>query len=141
MTATSLPDTPKYPLGFLLFSFQGRIGNVAYLVTSLIAFFVLVVIILTGLSIVDTANRASGRMDFGNPVGVVAVILLGILLLVNFVAHLALGVKRLHDMDLHGSLILLNFVPYLNFLFLLWLIFGPGTKGPNQYGERRGATI
>ena len=65
MTATSLPDTPKYPLGFLLFSFQGRIGNVAYLVTSLIAFFVLVVIILTGLSIVDTANRASGRMDFG----------------------------------------------------------------------------
>ena len=46
---------------------------------------------------------------------------------------IALGVRRLHDQDKSGWLYLLNFVPIANF-YILFLMFMPGTVGPNQYG-------
>ena len=48
---------------------------------------------------------------------------------------LAQGVKRLHDLDKSGWLILLMFVPIVNALFGLYMLFADGTVGPNQYGE------
>ncbi len=49
---------------------------------------------------------------------------------------LAQGVKRLHDLDKSGWLILLMLCSYLVYaLFGLYMLFADGTVGPNQYGE------
>ena len=46
----------------------------------------------------------------------------------------AISVRRLHDLDKDGLLVLLTFVPLLNGFFELYLLFAPGTVGDNRYG-------
>lgn len=47
----------------------------------------------------------------------------------------AISVRRLHDLDKDGLLVLLTFVPLLNGFFELYLLFAPGTVGDNRYGQ------
>lgn len=42
---------------------------------------------------------------------------------------------RCHDLDKTGWLALLLLVPYLNILFLIYLLVKKGTDGPNTYGK------
>ncbi|WP_230372096.1 DUF805 domain-containing protein, partial [Bacteroides thetaiotaomicron] len=48
---------------------------------------------------------------------------------------LAQGVKRLHDLNKSGWLILICCVPIIGWVFSLYMLFADGTVGPNQYGE------
>jgi len=49
-------------------------------------------------------------------------------------------IRRLHDIEWSGRLILLNLIPYVGSLFLLLVsLLVPGTKGPNRYGDRLSA--
>ena len=47
---------------------------------------------------------------------------------------LAQGVKRLHDLNKSGWLILLCCVPIIGWIFALYMLFADGTVGPNPYG-------
>ena len=69
----------------------------------------------------------------------------GFATLIGFVFGLAAGLpaliggvllirSRLHDMNVTGWVYLVNFIPYVNILFSLAVLFVPGTKGPNKYG-------
>ncbi len=51
-----------------------------------------------------------------------------------FVPLLALSVRRLHDIDLPGWIVVLNFVPLAGVVVTLGQLFAPGTRGENQYG-------
>lgn len=44
------------------------------------------------------------------------------------------GVKRLHDLNKSGWLILLCCVPIVGWIFALYMLFADGTVGPNPYG-------
>ncbi len=48
--------------------------------------------------------------------------------------HIALAIKRLHDMDRPGWFSLLFIVG--DFFVFLFLSFVPGTRGPNKYGSQ-----
>lgn len=43
-------------------------------------------------------------------------------------------IRRLHDLNLSGTWLLLYFVPLVNIFFVIYLLFAPGTKGENTYG-------
>ena len=43
-------------------------------------------------------------------------------------------IKRLHDLDMSGWYWLLLFIPFVNLIFGLYLLFRDGTIGSNQYG-------
>ena len=58
---------------------------------------------------------------------VVIMPLLGILLFL-------LSIKRFHDADRSGWYSLLFFIPVVNFLAFLYLLFKPGTEGSNRFG-------
>lgn len=45
-----------------------------------------------------------------------------------------LMIQRLHDLNHTGWMCLLAFIPLVGFFFTLYIIFAPGTKGPNNYG-------
>jgi uncharacterized membrane protein YhaH (DUF805 family) len=51
-----------------------------------------------------------------------------------FVPNLAVGVRRLHDTDKSGLLLLLAVIPVVGSIILLVLFAMEGTNGPNQYG-------
>lgn len=97
-----------------LFS-SGRIGRVRYLVYSLLQLGILVIVSQT----MD--------MDPGDPVGMIIFIILGLI-------NLSSMRQRFHDSDKSGLLILLMWIPLLNVALVLWLLFAPGTDGPNRYG-------
>lgn len=54
--------------------------------------------------------------------------------LFHMIPYLAVGVRRLHDIDRSGWWILIAFVPFFGiFIFLYWAL-SDGKIGPNEYG-------
>jgi uncharacterized membrane protein YhaH (DUF805 family) len=66
---------------------------------------------------------------------VVFMLLSAVLVLANVYIAICTGVQRLHDMDWPGPLLLLYLVPLVGLILALILLFKPGTKGPNSFGE------
>lgn len=54
--------------------------------------------------------------------------------LVIFLPSLAVAVRRLHDIGRSGWWLLIQVVPIVGALILLWWYVQPGNEGPNQYG-------
>jgi uncharacterized membrane protein YhaH (DUF805 family) len=52
-----------------------------------------------------------------------------------FLPYLAVSVRRLHDLDKSGWLILTGFIPVVGVILLPILMSIPGQKGTNQYGD------
>ncbi len=59
---------------------------------------------------------------------------LGIFYLAILVPMLAVQVRRFHDQDKSGWMVLLNFIPYVGGLVVFVFMCMEGTRGPNQYG-------
>lgn len=58
-----------------------------------------------------------------------------VFIMLIFVIIMAIQVvKRLHDMNMSGWWYLILFIPFVNILFGLFIMFYPGTKGKNNYG-------
>ncbi|MFN3943940.1 MAG: DUF805 domain-containing protein [Allosphingosinicella sp.] len=56
------------------------------------------------------------------------------LMLVLLIPSLAVQVRRFHDQDKTGWLVLLNLVPFLGFFIIVAFMCIEGTRGPNRYG-------
>ena len=54
--------------------------------------------------------------------------------IVGAVPGLMLAIRRLHDLDRPTWWIVGNFIPLVNCVLGLYLLFAKGTDGPNQYG-------
>jgi uncharacterized membrane protein YhaH (DUF805 family) len=123
-----------------LFGFNGRIKRLPYLGCTALYYAVGLLLIF--------ASVAMGKS--GTAAGEIVLLVAAVVLMVW--VGLALTIKRLHDMGLtglHAIWIFLLDVPYgirslplelvkvlafLNFAVILWLAFGRGKDGPNQYG-------
>lgn len=107
------------------FSPSSRIGRVRYLahgmLVSLIFYAVFAVLVVLGM----LAER-----------NVLFWILMVPLYLGLVYCSVLFMVQRLHDLNRSGWLWLLIFIPLINFLFVLYIIFAPGVKGSNDYGLR-----
>lgn len=51
-----------------------------------------------------------------------------------FIQGIALGVRRLHDIDKTGWFTLVSVIPFVGGLVFFVLMLLPGTQGPNNYG-------
>lgn len=58
----------------------------------------------------------------------------GIFFLVTLIPSLAVQVRRFHDQDKSGLLVLLNLIPMVGTLIVLAFMCIDGTPGPNRYG-------
>lgn len=58
----------------------------------------------------------------------------GLLALATIVPSIAVGVRRLHDVNKSGWFYLIAFVPFIGAIWLLVLFCTEGTAGENQYG-------
>ncbi|MCH7629961.1 MAG: DUF805 domain-containing protein, partial [Proteobacteria bacterium] len=52
----------------------------------------------------------------------------------TIVPSLAVSVRRLHDQDRSGWMLLLMLIPFLGWFALLVLMCLEGTRGPNRFG-------
>lgn len=61
--------------------------------------------------------------------------LLGIIFsLVTLIPGIAIGIRRLHDIDKSGWWLLIGLVPLVGFLVLIYFFVQPPTPGPNRFG-------
>jgi uncharacterized membrane protein YhaH (DUF805 family) len=62
-------------------------------------------------------------------------IVMVIVFLVLLIPYLSASIRRIHDHDKSGWMLLLTFVPLVGWIFYLILMLTPGTNGPNSYGS------
>lgn len=111
--------------------FNGRSRRLEYWMFQLM----LTVIFVVPAVLYFSAVVLGQRDQIGDPAPLA--VLLGISAIVGLaiiVPSIAVQVRRFHDQDRSGLLVLLNFIPYVGGLVVLVFMLLPGTKGPNQYG-------
>jgi uncharacterized membrane protein YhaH (DUF805 family) len=112
-----------------LFSTHGRVGRTYYFWHSAIATAVL-------LGLLYLASLIEER--YGHESDVIEATV-GLFNLIAFAAYFATEycatVRRLHDLNRPSSQFFLLLIPLYNVLFELFLLFAPGTDGPNRFGD------
>ncbi|MDM8336289.1 DUF805 domain-containing protein [Mediterranea massiliensis] len=111
------------------FSFDGRIRRIEYFLSGLVCGVVVWIAMLLGVGtfLLGAGSGSAAGSAFGLLIGVVAII-------AAIWFSLAQGIKRLHDLDKSGWLILICYIPFVGWIFALYMLFADGTVGPNQYG-------
>jgi len=104
--------------------FNGRIGRVNWILGILIY---TAVFFVTAFIVALFAIRGSEEA---------AVVAVTIIYIIVAIFILALHVRRLHDLNYSGWIALVSFVPFLNLLLTIILLFMPGEPAANTYGER-----
>lgn len=117
------------------FSFNGRLNRKPYIIRSIIAG----VIILVLSTIVDAIFEDELSYDeFGfltSGPGTMESIMFIALYIITVVIGASLMIRRLHDLNKTGWLCILSFIPIANIGIGIYTIFYKGTDGPNKYGE------
>ena len=111
-----------------VFSFNGRIGRLRYLGYGAGIQLVLILII---------SPIVGGVAYLGVETGIFAIggIITGIFYVATFVISVMFSKRRLNDLNRSGWWYLLFFIPIVNLIFSIYLIFFPGTDGPNKFGD------
>jgi uncharacterized membrane protein YhaH (DUF805 family) len=85
-------------------------------------------------TVVTAGNGMTTTTTTSGGAGAVGATLLLIVGIAAFVDSLAMTFRRAHDTNKSGSIFLLLFVPFVNFLALYWLLIEDSQQGPNKYG-------
>ena len=92
---------------------------------SLILYFVVGLIFGARVTEVDPVNPAGG---------ILGSLALPLVALVLFLPSLGVTVRRFHDQDKSGWLVLLGLIPFVGGLIVMVMMCLEGTRGPNRYG-------
>lgn len=103
------------------FSPKTRIGRLRYLAHSFLFMLVFYLLLAVGMGL---AFAVSGFFW-----SIVAISYIGII-----VVSVIVMIQRLHDLNKSGWFSLLMLIPLVNLIFALYLVFGAGTNGSNNYG-------
>lgn len=101
------------------FSSEGRLRRKTYFIRVLL-------LSIPGaiFSVVSEGSAESGLIGF-----------LALITIICSIFAIIQAVKRLHDINMSGGYWLLFFLPLVNFIFGLYILFKDGTAGPNKYGK------
>ena len=108
--------------------FQGRSRRKEYWM-----FYLGIIIVTVILSLLAGLTGGLAETD-SSVIGTIFLGLLVLFYLAIFVPSLAVQVRRFHDQDKSGWLLLLAFVPIIGGLIVLVFMCLEGTKGPNRFG-------
>lgn len=124
---------------------QGRFNRLSYLGWTFLFSIVVTAIIVAfsllsggGIALFLSAEHNSnvlesaGFASFG-----IFYIGLAIIGIISLYFTFVFAIRRLHDLNVTGWISLLLLIPVLNVILYLFLIFAPGTKGPNRFGPIR----
>jgi uncharacterized membrane protein YhaH (DUF805 family) len=123
-------DSPHYEPSPSLFSFRGRLGRLAHFLQSI----AIMGVLLAALAGITATLLITEELVGGEGLFLLGVAAMGVVYAVAAVLLVFVSIKRLHDLDLSGWFYLVMLIPLASFLFALYMLFAPGTNGPNRYG-------
>ena len=107
-----------------LFSMTGRLNRVGY------------ILFLIGVVLGFYLLAFFYGYNYGSPdISIISRFLVILLTLGQIYVLACLIIKRLHDMDLSGWFYWLLYIPLINIILVVVLLFIPGDQGPNRYGD------
>jgi uncharacterized membrane protein YhaH (DUF805 family) len=101
----------------LFTSFHGRIPRSQWWLGS-------VLIALSQVSLIALIELAGGKAE----------LVQGFIVFLTLIPHLAINIKRCHDLEKSGCFIIILLIPIVNLWYLAEIGFLPGTKGENRFG-------
>jgi hypothetical protein len=111
--------------------FQGRSCRMEYWMFTLLS----VIVATVAVVFMVTAGVASAGNDGQAGVGLwVGIALLVVWGLGSIIPSIAVQVRRFHDQDRTGWMVLLGFIPYVGGIIVFVFMCLQGTRGPNRYG-------
>lgn len=119
---------PSNQLFWLFFGVSGRVGRAAYFLAGLL------LAVVQAFFLYRTIVAQDAGLDASMWEG-----LFGVTFFVSLWSNVALGVKRLHDVDKPGIIAVALFIPVLSIIAFIGLCLIPGTPGPNRYGATTNA--
>ncbi|WP_422040028.1 DUF805 domain-containing protein [Roseibium sp.] len=141
--------------GFLsiFFSFHGRMGRMEYWTIGtarwVMDIILLVTLFMSQFSELQQVMALEGtvpedehaQMVFGALFGSTTALICMGLLLISTVSYWSIQVRRSHDRDASGLMLLIMFVPIIGAFYAIWIFiangFFPGTPGPNRFDTAR----
>ena len=106
--------------------FSGRSSRKEYWMFTLFIFLVMMALLALGFVI------GGGMGEGGTPgISLIMVVIFGLSIIVP---SIAVQVRRFHDQDKSGWMVLLGFIPYVGSLIVLVFMCLEGTRGENKYG-------
>lgn len=112
---------------------SGRIRRAYYLFYGTVVPWLILIGIGMVAGIISVIFVALGLASVG---GILVILLVAVGYLGFVVLHCMSGLRRLHDINASGWLLLLLILPLVNLVLLIALLFVPGTKGENKFGPR-----
>ena len=116
------------------FSPKGRFARSTYIVYS----FGMTLVVWLAMAAVAGTGFITG--DFSDVGGGLAAVLFWVLYVAVLVVGVIFTVRRLHDLNWSGWWTVAVFVPLVNIVIAIPLVFFRGTKGSNKYGPPRPGT-
>jgi uncharacterized membrane protein YhaH (DUF805 family) len=114
-------------LGYVWFSFEGRINRSTYWFW----YFVPALVLVVAVGFLDPIVGTVYMTEMGDPIGIMSMVL-GIAMIWP---GLAAGAKRCHDRDRSGWLQLIYLIPFIGAIWMfISLGFLKGTEGENRFG-------
>ena len=113
--------------------FSGRSRRLEYWMFTLGMVIILVLFLACAMALSDMASQDPDGGVPGTMMWIVG--LTGIAWLAIIIPSIAVQVRRFHDQNLTGWLVLIGFIPYIGGLIVLvFFMCLPGTKGDNRFG-------
>ena len=97
-------------------------------------FYLFYLIVYLVLGVVDSLLFGTTTTENGFSASTDTPILSGIFALGSLIPNLAVGVRRLHDINRRGWWLLIALIPLVGIIILIVWLAKAGDKGPNQYG-------
>ena len=113
--------------------FQGRSRRKEYWMF-LLAVIILYTVFMVPLMLGGFSTAMAGQQSTPGPLYVVGFGVMGILVLALLVPSIAVQVRRFHDQDRSGWMVLIGLIPYVGGIIVLVFMCLEGTRGPNRFG-------
>lgn len=120
------------------FTHKGRLNRKRYCLRLLCLFVLAVLVQMIGVELlsgdyaVDQIEKL--YLDAGNYIGMASIVISFVCFAFLNVAEIMITIRRLHDLGHTGWFALVTFIPFVNFIFGIYLLFAQGNRGPNIYG-------
>ena len=111
-------------LFWLFFKLTGRVGRAAYFLGFLLLMIAVSFPLYQFMRFPEETQAAQAWS-----------LVFGIVLLAALWSHVAMTVKRFHDLGRTGFMSLSLFIPVISIIAFIYLCVTPGTTGPNMYGR------
>lgn len=112
--------------------FSGRSRRKEYWM--FILFTVIVYLVCFGLLFAGRFGQTMAEGATPGPMFWLGAAVIGIFLLGSLIPVIAVQVRRFHDQDRSGWMVLIGFIPYIGGLIVVVFMCLDGTRGPNRFG-------